>query len=557
MVNTAISDVWWKNAVVYCLDVETFVDSDGDGIGDFRGLTQRVNYLAGLGITCIWLMPFYETPNRDDGYDISDFYNVDPRLGSLGDFVEFIQEATERGIRVICDLVVNHTSTQHPWFQSARSDPESPFRDWCVWSEQPKAKPQKVIFPNVEDGNWAYDDESQMYYLHRFYREQPDLNTRNPEVLAEVHRTMGFWLKLGESGFRVDAVPYLIEQLGAEDERYAHELLENMRTFLQRRSGDAILLGEVNLEPDLTPLYFGEDCDELTMVSNFYANASMYLALVRGSRGPLVDALHKLSTPPRDCQWANFVRNHDEANFSRLTDDEREEVLDALAPDHDTRIYGRGIRRRLPPILDGDQTRMRLLYSLMFTLPGTPMIYYGEEIGMGDDLSLPERLPMRTPMQWSGRPHAGFSTGKPRDLVRPAVHEGPFAPGGAACAGSRRAGVLGPLRRSPLRAPPAGSSVDVAARVRLPVAARRAPRSRHERGLMASPGARAVGRPVGSVGVCPKVTPSSVPHARCARPSAVQRSPTSPPRCRKFCGSDRVGWWGSVSPRSSRVASTC
>ena len=426
MVNTVLSDIWWKNAVVYCLDVETFVDSDGDGIGDFRGLTQRVNYLAGLGVTCIWLMPFYQTPNRDDGYDICDFYNVDPRLGSLGDFVEFMQEASERGMRVICDLVVNHTSTHHPWFQSARSDPESPYRDWYVWSEQPKENPQNVIFPNVEDSNWAYDDEAGLYYLHRFYREQPDLNTANNDVLAEIHRIMGFWLQLGVSGFRVDAVPYLIERIGEQDESYAHRLLEDMRTFLQRRTGHAILLGEVNLEPDRTPRYFGDECDELTMIANFYGNASMYLALVRGSRQPLVRALAKLSGPPRDCQWANFVRNHDEANFSRITDDEREEVLDALAPDDEERIYGRGIRRRLPPIVDGDERRMRLLYSLMFTLPGTPMIYYGEEIGMGDDLSLSERLPMRTPMQWSGRPHAGFSTAEPGELIRPVVDEGPY-----------------------------------------------------------------------------------------------------------------------------------
>ena len=419
------SDVWWQNAIIYCLDVETFADSNADGIGDFQGLTERTDYLAGLGVSCLWLMPFYETPNRDDGYDICNFYNVDPRLGTLGDFVEFIEAANERGMRVMCDLVVNHTSTQHPWFQSSRSDPDSPYRDWYVWSPDKRDDPEQIIFPNAEDSNWEYDEEAGMYYLHRFYAEQPDLNTANPEVIDEICRIMAFWLQLGVSGFRVDAVPYLIEQLGPEQERYAHDLLRNLRRFMQRRRGDSVLLGEVNLEPDRTPKYFG-DGDQLTLISNFFGNGKLFLALARGSRDPLVEMLNQLPDPPDDCQWANFVSNHDEANYSRMPEDEREELLDAYAPEESMRLYGRGIRRRTFPMVDGDERRYRLLHSLMLSLPGTPTLYYGDEIGMGDEQSLPDRLPVRTPMQWSGRRNGGFSAAAAEDLVRPVVDHGPY-----------------------------------------------------------------------------------------------------------------------------------
>ena len=419
------SDVWWRNAIIYCLDVETYADSNADGIGDFRGLAQRTDYLAGLGVTCLWLMPFYETPNRDDGYDICDFYNVDPRLGSLGDFVEFMEAAKERGMRVICDLVVNHTSTQHPWFQEARSDRNSPYRDWYVWSDEPREAPDNIIFPNVEDSNWAYDEEAGQYYLHRFYAEQPDLNTKNPEVIDEICRVIAFWLQLGVSGFRVDAVPYLIERVGESDERYAHDLLRDLRRFMLRRRGDAVLLGEVNLEPDRTPEYFG-DGDELTLISNFYGSGKIFLALARGSRAPLVHLQETLAAPPDDCQWANFVSNHDEANFSRMPDDEREELLDTYAPEESMRLYGRGIRRRTFPMVEGDERRFRLLHGLVLSLPGTPTLYYGDEIGMGDDQSLPDRLPVRTAMQWSDRRNGGFSSVDAEDLVRPVVTDGPY-----------------------------------------------------------------------------------------------------------------------------------
>jgi maltose alpha-D-glucosyltransferase/alpha-amylase len=430
MVSRAISDVWWKNAIVYCLDVETYMDSDGDGVGDFRGLTERVDYLAGLGVTCVWLMPFYPSPNRDDGYDITDFYNVDPRLGTLGDFVEFLHAARERGIRVIADLVVNHTSHEHPWFQSARSDPDSPYRDWYVWLEERPDDEQDVIFPDAEDSNWEWDDEAQLYYLHRFYAEQPDLNVGNPEVIDEIHRIMGFWLQLGVSGFRVDAVPYLIEETAIEEEmpEDPHVLLHDMRRYLDRRRGDAIMLGEVNLDPGDREAFFGDTGDEMTGLFNFVLSGALFLALSEEDATALARHIRDTPKPPDLCQWFNFIRNHDELNLSRLPDDEREAVMDAYADDPDVRIFDRGIRRRMPPMLDGDEERMRLMYSLLLTLPGAPVLWYGQEIGMGDELSLDGRMAVRTPMQWSSGAAGGFSTADPADLVRPMVSADGFTP---------------------------------------------------------------------------------------------------------------------------------
>ncbi|MBW3604663.1 MAG: alpha-amylase family protein [Actinobacteria bacterium] len=425
-----MSDVWWKNAVVYCLDVETYMDGNGDGVGDFKGLTERVDYLAGLGVTCVWLMPFYPSPNRDDGYDITDFYGVDPRLGTLGDFVEFVHAARDRGIRVIADLVVNHTSHEHPWFESARSDPDSPYRDWYVWLENKPDQEQDVIFPDAEDSNWEWDERAQMYYLHRFYAEQPDLNVGNPDVVDEIHRIMGFWLQLGVSGFRVDAVPFLIEETAIEEEmpEDPHVLLHDMRRYLDRRRGDAIMLGEVNLEPGEREAFFGEAGDEMVGLFNFVMSGATFLALAHEDAEPLARHLKETPTPPDKCQWFNFIRNHDELNLSKLPAEERKAIMDAYAQDEDVRIFDRGIRRRTPPMLDGDQNRMRLMYSLLFTLPGSPVLWYGEEIGMGDELSLEGRMAVRTPMQWSGADNGGFSTASSDDLVRPMVKDPDFAP---------------------------------------------------------------------------------------------------------------------------------
>jgi len=436
----ATSDLWWRNAVVYCLDVETFADSDGDGCGDFNGLTDRVDHLADLGVTCIWLMPFYPTPDRDDGYDITDFYGVDPRLGTLGDVLEFVRTAHDRGIRVIADLVVNHTSDQHPWFQAARSDPSSKYREYYVWAdEKPEEKPGDLVFPDVEDSNWEYDEAAGAHYLHRFYRHQPDLNVQSQAVRDEIAKIAGFWLQVGMSGFRIDAVPFLLETIDADDPtgEEDHELLRDLRAFLARRRGDAILLGEVNLAPEEQRRYFGEHGEELHLLFNFILNQAMYLALARGDAAPIADAMETLPEIPDDDQWAVFVRNHDELTLDKLSEAEREEVFAAFGPDEDLQLFGRGLRRRLPPMLAGDADRIRMVYSLLLTLPGTPVLFYGEEIGMGENLAIEGRLSVRSPMQWSSDANGGFSTAAAEDL-RAAVTEGAFGPERVNAADQRR-----------------------------------------------------------------------------------------------------------------------
>lgn len=420
---TYTSDLWWKNAVIYCLDVETYKDGNGDGVGDFRGLTQQIDYLAGLGVTCLWLMPFFPTPNRDDGYDITDFYSVDPRLGTLGDFVEFMRTAKDRGLRVIADLVVNHTSDQHPWFQEARSSKESNFRDWYVWSDTPEPDdPKSIVFPDKENSIWELDEKTQQYYLHSFYKHQPDLNVGNPEVRDEIVRILGFWMELGLSGFRVDAVPFLIENVhpALAD---PHEFLADLRAFMGRREGSSILLGEVNLPYKDLMAYFGDGLgNQLTMCFDFISMQRTWLSLARNEAGPLAAALSERPRPPKDAQWSMFLRNHDELTLDKLTDEERQEIFQAFGPEEHMQIFGRGLRRRLPSMLGGDLRRIKMAYSLMFSLPGTPVIFYGEEIGLGEDLSAEGRMAVRTPMQWSE--DGGFSQAAP---IRE-VPEGAFAP---------------------------------------------------------------------------------------------------------------------------------
>jgi trehalose synthase len=438
MGNKAAYDLWWKNAVIYCLDVELFADGDGDGCGDFPGLTGKVDYLAGLGVTCIWLMPFYPTPNKDNGYDITDFYGVDPRLGTLGDLVEFLRAARERGIRVIADLVVNHTSDQHPWFQSARADERSPWRDFYVWADEQPDGPPGVVFPDAEDSNWDYDEVAAKWFLHRFYSHMPDLNIANPRVRDEISKIVGYWLELGMSGFRVDAAPFVIELAGTEAERDQdpHDFLVDLRAFLNRRRGDAILLAEANLPPEDQRRFLGDEGgDEMHMLFNFVLNQHVFLALVRQDPAPIVKTLRELPPVPETNQWANFIKNHDELTLDKLTEAEREEVFAALAPDPDMRSFGRGIRRRVPTMLEGDRDRMELLYSLLFTLPGSPVLLYGEEIGLGDDQRVEGRGAVRVAMQWAPGPNAGFTAGDP---AVPLVTDGPFGPDRVSVAAERR-----------------------------------------------------------------------------------------------------------------------
>ncbi|MBD1851805.1 alpha-amylase family protein [Leptolyngbya sp. FACHB-711] len=423
-------DLWYKNTIIYCLDVETFRDSDGDGVGDFPGLTECLDYLSGLGITCIWLMPFYPSPNRDNGYDVTDYYNVDSRLGTLGDFVEFTRQANHRGIRVIVDLVVNHTSTEHPWFQAACSDQQSKYRDYYVWKEKkPEDADEGIVFPGRQSTTWTYQEQAQAFYHHRFYEHQADLNIANPTVRQEICKIMGFWLQLGVSGFRVDAAPYLIELQGVEDQADVTDpftYLSEFRDFLSWRRGDAIVLAEANISIEEMPKYFGNG-DRMQMLFGFIVNQQMMLSLVREEAAPLVNALKSLPPIPQIGQWAIFVRNHDELSLDKLTPAEQEEVADQFAPDREQMwIFDRGIRRRLPPMVEGNIRRIQLAYSLMLTLPGTPVLFYGEEIGMGEDLSLDERNSTRTPMQWSDAPNGGFSTAPSEKLIRPVISEGQF-----------------------------------------------------------------------------------------------------------------------------------
>jgi len=422
-----INDLWYKNGVIYCLSVGTYLDSDGDGIGDFRGLMGRLDYLQGLGVTAIWLMPFQPSPGRDDGYDVADYYGVNPRYGTLGDFVEFTQGCKQRGLRVLIDLVVNHTSDQHAWFQEARRDPDSKYRDWYVWSKKkPKNAASGVVFPGVQKTTWTRDDVAKAYYFHRFYDFQPDLNTANPEVQAEILKIMGFWLQLGVSGFRMDAVPFVIASKGATvtKPKEDYEMLRTFSQFLGWRQGNAIILGEANVLPSTDMHYFGSAGERIQMMFNFEVNQHLFLALATSDGRKLKKAMMETKRRPATAQWGQFLRNHDELDLGRLEDKERQAVFAAFGPEKEMQLYDRGIRRRLAPMLEGDRRRLELAYSLMMTLPGTPVVRYGDEIGMGDNLKLPERNCARTPMQWSTEPNAGFT--KSDKPVMPVISAGPY-----------------------------------------------------------------------------------------------------------------------------------
>jgi maltose alpha-D-glucosyltransferase / alpha-amylase len=420
-----IEDLWYKNTTIYSLDLETFMDASGDGVGDFEGLMRRIEYLEYLGVGAVWLAPFQPSPRRDNGYDVSDYYGVDPRYGSSGEFVEFVHQATKRGIRVLMDLVVNHTSDRHRWFRDARSSPHARRRDWYIWAKKrPADWKEGMIFPGVQERTWTYDRTARSWYFHRFFEFQPDLNMDNPHVRAEVRRIMGYWLELGVAGFRVDAVPFLIESTrpGAKTARLNFDYLAEFRRFLQWRVGDAILLGEANVAPEESVKYFGEDGGSgIHMMFNFFVNQHLFLALATERADPLIAAIEATREIPLTAQWANFLRNHDELDLGRLSEEDRRRVFDRFAPEPDMQLYERGIRRRLGPML-ADRRHEELAYSLMFSMPGTPVLRYGDELGMGDDLSLRERDAVRTPMQWDDAPHGGFSAAA--KTIHPVIAEG-------------------------------------------------------------------------------------------------------------------------------------
>jgi maltose alpha-D-glucosyltransferase / alpha-amylase len=423
---------WYRNAVIYSLDVRTFQDSNGDGIGDFVGLTSRLDYLARLGVTTLWLSPIHPTTGRDGGYDVLDHYAVDPALGSLGDFAEFLDQADERGLRVLIDLVVNHTSNQHPWFTAACTDPSSQYRDWYVWShDEPPDRTQGMVFPGVQKETWTYDEAAGAWYFHRFYDFEPDLNICNPAVKAEILKIAAYWVRMGVSGFRMDAAPFVLEQTAPGDDSPPRDyaFLVQLREELSWNRGNAVLLAEANVPDDELLEFFGDadgSADRVHLLFGFRLNQAVMLALAREDATVIAETVEAMPELPRHGQWATFLRNHDEVDLSNLSEDERADVFAAFGPDPDQQLYGRGIRRRLAPMLGGDRRRLEMAYSLQFTMPGTPVLRYGDELGMGEDLSLPERTAIRTPMQWSSTANGGFSTAPAEDLTVPMVQDETF-----------------------------------------------------------------------------------------------------------------------------------
>jgi maltose alpha-D-glucosyltransferase / alpha-amylase len=402
--------LWYKDAIFYEVYVRGFYDSNGDGIGDFKGLTQKLDYLEWLGIDCIWLLPMYRSPLRDGGYDISDYFEILPEYGTLEDFKEFLSESHRRGIRVIVDLVVNHTSDEHPWFKEARSSRSSPKRDWYVWSDTDNRYTEaRIIFTDTEKSNWTWDEETKSFYWHRFFSHQPDLNFDNPDVQRAMLEVVSFWLDLGVDGFRVDAVPYLFEREGTNCENLpeTHQFLRVLREHVEKNYKGRLLLAEANQWPEDVVEYFGNG-DEFQMCYHFPIMPRLFMALRQEDRRPIVEILERTPDIPFNCQWGMFLRNHDELTLEMVTDEERDYLYNEYAKDLRMRL-NLGIRRRLAPLVDNGRRRIELLHGLLFSLPGSPFLYYGDEIGMGDNIYLGDRDGVRTPMQWSSDRNAGFS----------------------------------------------------------------------------------------------------------------------------------------------------
>ena len=421
--STPADPLWYKDAIIYQLHIKSFFDSNNDGVGDFQGLIAKLDYLAELGVTAVWVLPFYPSPRRDDGYDIAEYRGVHPEYGTLADARQFIEAAHARGLRVITELVVNHTSDQHPWFQRARRAPkDSPERDFYVWSDDDERYAEtRVIFIDTEKSNWTWDDVAGAYYWHRFYSHQPDLNYDNPLVLEEVLSVMRFWLDLGVDGLRLDAVPYLVERDGTINENLpeTHAILKRIRAEMDLHAPGRMLLAEANQWPEDAQQYFG-DGDECQMCFHFPLMPRMYMAIAREDRFPVTDIMRQTPEIPGNCQWAIFLRNHDELTLEMVTDTERDYLWETYATDKRARI-NLGIRRRLAPLMSRDRRRVELMNGLLLTMPGTPVIYYGDEIGMGDNIHLGDRDGVRTPMQWSGDRNGGFSRADPAALVLPPI----------------------------------------------------------------------------------------------------------------------------------------
>ena len=420
---SAEDPLWYKDAIIYELHVRAFKDSNGDGIGDFPGLLQKMDYLQDLGVTCLWLLPFFSSPLKDDGYDISDYLNVHPMYGTIDDFREVLAAAHDRGLQVMIELVVNHTSDQHPWFQAARRAPNgSPERNFYVWSDTEKEyKDARIIFSDTERSNWTWDPLAKQYYWHRFFSHQPDLNFDNPAVIEEVLKVMRYWLDMGVDGLRMDAIPYLVERDGTSCENLpeTHAVIKTLRREIDAGYANRVLLAEANQWPTDVRPYFG-DGDECHMAFHFPLMPRIYMALRQEDRLPIVDIIAQTPGLPETCQWGLFLRNHDELTLEMVTNDERDYMYIAYSADPRMRI-NLGIRRRLAPLVDNNRRRIELLNSLLLSFPGTPILYYGDEIGMGDNIYLGDRNGVRTPMQWNADRNAGFSTATPARLYSPVI----------------------------------------------------------------------------------------------------------------------------------------
>ncbi|MCM7357373.1 alpha-amylase family protein [Enterobacter hormaechei] len=415
---------WHTRAIIYQIDTALFYALNGDGCGDIAGITAKLRYIRRMGATVIWITPFYLTPFLDEGYDVSDHLQVDPRFGKLNDIIAFIEQARELGMQVIIELLIQHTSDAHPWFQQARRNPQSPYRDYYLWSDTDDDD-TPPMFPGVEKSIWTWDDEAGQYYRHMFYHHEPDLNLASPAVLKEIENIIIFWLKLGVSGFRLDAASHLTKQAGRGDEKRGLWILEHLRRLIGQRNPDAILLGEVDVEVEAYKDYFGQN-DRLNLVLNFWLNKYFYVSLAEKSARPLRNAVKKMIVPPDSCCFANWLRNHDELDLEGIGKKAKQTVIDTFAPDEEMSVYQRGIRRRLAPMLNGDRKRLAFCHAVLFSLPGVPVMRYGDEIGMGDDLDLEERYAVRTPMQWAGSQGGGFSDADPETFVAPMIDHGPY-----------------------------------------------------------------------------------------------------------------------------------
>lgn len=421
-----MDELWYKDAIFYAIDVESFQDGNDDGVGDFKGLTSRLDYLEDLGVTCLWLLPFFTSPNLDNGYDVKDYYSIDSRLGNLQDFSDFIAAAKERNIRVIIDLIIHHTSNDHHWFHAASNDPSSKFHKFYIWSEEKPEKTPPPSFPGQENDVWTYEKRAGAFYFHHFYSFQPDLNMDNPDVQYEIMSIMEFWLAFKIDGFRVDAATFIMGDNGVKEDEIRNPVgfLKKLRKTVTDRNKTAILLAEADVEPQKIPDFFGKG-ERFNSLFNFILDNYLFLGLAREEAQPIAEAL-KTPMPPKTCQWTNFLRNLDELNLGKLTEEERQDVFKRFAPKENMRIYNRGIRRRLAPMLNGNRQHLEMAYSFLFALPGSPLLIYGDEIGMGEDLELPGRTSVRTPMQWNAGPNGGFSSVPSKKLFRSPLLQGAF-----------------------------------------------------------------------------------------------------------------------------------